>query len=107
MKAVLMSVGYEVLCAETSVRALQLVEAERPDLVLTDIVMPDVSGLELAESIRQRKGAQIPIISITGYPFRNDIHQVPDHRQLVDMSLTKPVQIPDLLLALALCLENR
>ena len=107
MSAVLISAGYEVVCAATGTRALHLLEDERPDLVLTDIVMPDVSGLQLAQSIRQTKCGDIPIITITGYPFRDELPGSLDAQKLVDISLTKPLQVSDLLSALTLCLDSR
>lgn len=105
MQAILMDEGYEVIVAENGMRALHLVEEQRPDLVLTDIVMPDISGLQLARSIRQSSNKLIPIITLTGYPFRDDI-AAPGPR-LVDLYLTKPLQVSDLLIALNLCLDSR
>lgn len=107
MKSILVSAGYDVVCAGTGTRALHMIEEEKPDLVLTDIVMPDVSGLQLAQSIRQTKGGNIPIISITGYPFRDEIQLASDEPRLIDISLTKPLQVADLLSALTICLESR
>ncbi|RZA12700.1 MAG: response regulator [Proteobacteria bacterium] len=107
MKIILVNAGYDVVCAGTGMRALTLVEEEKPDLILTDIVMPDLSGLQLAQSIRQTKGRHIPIISITGYPFRDEIPLSSDDQRLIDISLTKPLQIADLLSALTICLESR
>lgn len=105
VEAILIDEGYEVIVAENGTRALHLVEEQRPDLVLTDIVMPDVSGLQLARSIRQSSNKLIPIISITGYPFRDDIAAAGP--RLVDLYLTKPIQVSDLLTALKICLDSR
>ncbi|MBC7530429.1 MAG: response regulator [Oligoflexus sp.] len=105
MQAILIDEGYEVIVAENGTRALHLVEEQRPDLVLTDIVMPDISGLQLARSIRQSSNKLIPIISITGYPFRDDIAAA--EPCLVDLYLTKPIQVSDLLTALNICLDGR
>jgi CheY-like chemotaxis protein len=105
MQSILSDEGYEVIVAENGTRALHLVEEEKPDLVLTDIVMPDVSGLQLARSIRQSSSGAIPIISITGYPFRDDISAAGP--RLVDLYLTKPLQVSDLLTALNICLDSR
>lgn len=105
MQSILSDEGYEVIVAENGTRALHLVEEQKPDLVLTDIVMPDVSGLQLARSIRQSSSKAIPIISITGYPFRDDISAAGP--RLVDLYLTKPLQVSDLLTALNICLDSR
>jgi CheY-like chemotaxis protein len=105
MQSILSDEGYDVIIAENGTRALHLVEEQKPDLVLTDIVMPDVSGLQLAQSIRQSSSKAIPIISITGYPFRDDISA--SGPRLVDLYLTKPLQVSDLLTALNICLDSR
>ncbi|MBC7659997.1 MAG: response regulator [Chitinophagaceae bacterium] len=105
MQSILMDEGYEVITAESGMHALSLVEIERPDLVLTDIVMPDVSGLQLARILRANSAnKRIPIISMTGYPFQDDIAAA--DTRLVDFYLTKPVQISDLLIAMTMCLES-
>ncbi|RZA11022.1 MAG: response regulator [Proteobacteria bacterium] len=105
IQSILEDEGYDVITAENGTRALHLVEEQKPDLVLTDIVMPDVSGLQLAQSIRQSSSKLIPIISMTGYPFQDELG--PNGLRLVDIYLTKPLQVSDLLTALALCLEGR
>ncbi len=105
IQSVLTDAGYDVITAENGTQALHLVQAEEPDLVLTDIVMPDVSGLQLARTIRQSSRKFIPIISITGYPFRDDL--TVSGARLVDLYLTKPLQVADLLTALNICLNGR
>jgi DNA-binding response OmpR family regulator len=45
--------GFEVFAADRAGRALELVEAEHPDLVLLDAVLPDVSGFELCSRLRE------------------------------------------------------
>jgi len=65
---VLKSLGYQVLTAEDGVEALALFKAHPQNiaLLLTDIVMPKMGGVELAESIRQL-AKDVPIIFATGY----------------------------------------
>ena len=59
------SVGFEVVGeAENGVEALELVETLEPDLIITDIRMPMISGLELCQKVRQlRPATQIVILS--------------------------------------------
>lgn len=78
MRDILISAGYEVIVADTGMKALRLVEKENLDVVLTDIVMPDLSGFQLARRIRQLKGDNLPIITITGYPLREDVEGLLD-----------------------------
>ncbi len=107
LRSILVSEGYEVVCAGTGTKAMHMVREERPDLVLTDILMPDLSGLQLARNIRQVEGEDFPIITMTGYPPTDDLTIAGREQGLFNIALTKPVQIPDLLSAVNLCLENR
>ncbi|TGV01952.1 response regulator transcription factor [Flavivirga rizhaonensis] len=54
--------GYELLMAEDGRKALDLIEKETPDLILTDIMMPFVSGLEVISHIRLKLDSDTPII---------------------------------------------
>ena len=57
--------GFEVLLAENGKIALEKIKAEEPDLVVADIMMPFVSGLELIEFIRKDMRNALPIIIIS------------------------------------------
>ncbi|MEW6220006.1 MAG: sigma-54 dependent transcriptional regulator [Thermodesulfobacteriota bacterium] len=58
--------GYDVLLAEDGRFALEMVARERPDLVISDIRMPEMDGLELLARIRETD-ASLPVVMITGY----------------------------------------
>ena len=62
---ILESAGHEVIAAEGAERALGLLENSDFDLVVSDVVMPGLSGLELLEIVRQRR-ASLPIVLVTG-----------------------------------------
>ncbi|HEY3074798.1 MAG TPA: response regulator [Burkholderiales bacterium] len=58
--------GYEVLIARNGDAALKLVESQRPDLVLLDVMMPVKSGYEVCQRMRERaEWRQIKIIMLT------------------------------------------
>jgi DNA-binding response OmpR family regulator len=57
--------GYEVSEASRGRQALQIAEANEPDVVLLDWVLPDLSGIEVCRELR-RRGAICPIIMLTG-----------------------------------------
>jgi two-component system alkaline phosphatase synthesis response regulator PhoP len=58
--------GYEVLVAYDGLEALALARRHRPDLIVLDIAMPQLDGLEVCHRLRQDAGlAAIPIIFLT------------------------------------------
>jgi two-component system cell cycle sensor histidine kinase/response regulator CckA len=58
--------NYQVATAATGLDGIQLLRSETYDILLTDIVMPDISGLGLIE-ISQKEFPGLPIIAMTGY----------------------------------------
>jgi PAS domain S-box-containing protein len=58
--------GFDVREAATAEAAVASARSEPPDLVLQDLVLPDVDGFELLERLRAVVGAQVPILAFTG-----------------------------------------
>src|SRR5207245_517267 len=56
--------GYEVVEAETGGEALRRIELSKPDLILLDIMLPDVSGFDVCRDIR-KAGLRVPIITLS------------------------------------------
>lgn len=54
--------GYKLLIALDGKRAIELIEEHHPEIILTDIMMPFVSGLEVISHVRNKLNMQIPII---------------------------------------------
>jgi CheY-like chemotaxis protein len=65
------SLGYSAEAASGGVEALALFDRGRYDIVLTDLLMPGMSGWEVLAAVRQRD-PQMPIIIITGTPAIGD-----------------------------------
>jgi adenylate cyclase len=66
LEAVLRPHGYEVVSATDGPGALQLVESACPDLVLLDVVMPEMDGYRVCRQLREREGtAMLPVIMVT------------------------------------------
>ena len=63
---VLTNKGYAVITAESGEEALRKLNEEKYDLVYTDIRMPGMSGLEVAENVKARR-PWTPVVIITGY----------------------------------------
>ena len=55
--------GYEVLTAFDGKEALEMFEAEQPDILILDLMLPEVDGLEVARTIR--KTSNVPIIVLS------------------------------------------
>ena len=66
LSALLSGEGYEVLAAPGGVRALALAEEDEPDLVITDMRMPQMSGLELIQKLKERH-PDLPTVVMTAY----------------------------------------
>jgi len=59
--------GFDVVFALSGEDALQIADEQRPDLVLLDLGLPDVSGLRVCEQLRQRAYmANVPVIVLSG-----------------------------------------
>lgn len=72
--------GYEVIEARDGLEGLTKAEFRRPDLILLDLMMPDVSGGRMFDEIRTHPAtAGIPVIVVTGKP---------DAREMFDEALT-------------------
>ncbi len=70
LRANLEAEGYEVLAAMDGVQALQTLEAELPDLIVLDIMMPEMDGLEVCR--RLREWSQLPIIMLSARDDESD-----------------------------------
>ena len=88
---------YEVILAEDGERALNLIELEKPDLVLLDIMLPIIDGIEVCKRMRANKSSKdIPVIMITAKGTEEDI--VSGLELGADDYITKPFS-PKVLLA--------
>jgi putative two-component system response regulator len=71
LRRILEPAGYKVIEAHSGRAALSLVEAEGPDLVILDITMPDVDGIEICRAIKNDPATHLtPVIHITGVTTR-------------------------------------
>jgi two-component system nitrate/nitrite response regulator NarL len=66
LTTLLAGAGYATLAAESGERALVLAEAEQPALVVLDLRLPDLSGLEICRRLRERFGDDLPIVFVSG-----------------------------------------
>lgn len=101
----LRSVGHSVRTASEPGEAIRAILAEKPDLVLCDIKMPYLSGLELMEALRgDPSTGDIPLIVLTGSDSADD--QLRARRLGVSAYLEKPVSVEELLAAIETGLQR-
>ncbi|PPD44343.1 MAG: DNA-binding response regulator [Methylobacter sp.] len=87
------SSGYTVSCATTALAAEQLVESQDFDLIVMDLGLPDLDGLQLLRRFRHRK-VTLPIIILTARDGVND--RIGGIEQGADDYLTKPFELREL-----------
>ena len=93
IEAKLKNEGYEVLGVSDGREALKAVELSQPDLIITDILMPYTSGLELI-SIIKSSGRNIPIIVLSGLGEEETVMEA--FKLGADDFLTKPFKPTEL-----------
>ena len=86
--------GHEVIVATTGSAGISAILAERPDIALVDISLPDIDGYAVAREIRKRFGPAIPLIALTGLGQPEDVKR--SHEAGFTRHLTKPFDIDDL-----------
>jgi two-component system, OmpR family, response regulator len=88
--------GFDVERVATGRQALAAIDQRRPDLVLLDVMLPDLDGFEVARRLRQNEGAgaKVPIIFLTAKDATAD--KVEGLRLGVDDYVTKPFSVEEL-----------
>ncbi len=98
-KFILEQQGYEVMEARDGLEGLTKAEFKRPDLILLDLMMPDVSGGRMFDEMRRHPATDgIPIVVVTGKP---DAHQIFDDQIGPDNVIMKPFEADTLLSRIA------
>lgn len=69
--------GYSTLQTHNGMEAMELVRAHRPDLILMDIQLPEVSGLDVTRWIKQDEELKaIPVVAITAFAMKGDEEKI-------------------------------
>ena len=98
--------GYEVLTAEDGKAGLAMAQAEKPDLVLMDMNMPELDGWEATRQLKAAADTQdLPVIALTAHAMSGDRDRAlgvgcTDYH-------TKPVDFPRLLTQIEALLQNK
>jgi two-component system cell cycle response regulator DivK len=87
--------GFEVGTAESAAEALQVLSLELPGVMLTDIQMPEIDGLELIRRVRlDERTRALPILAVSANAMKENIQQA--YAAGCDGYLTKPIDTPTL-----------
>ena len=88
--------GYQVLTADDGARGLASAASEKPDLILMDMSLPGVDGLEATRRLKASKETQaIPVIALTAHAMPADLEKA--LQAGCEDYDTKPVELPRLL----------
>ena len=90
IKAFLEDAGYTVVLAADGLEGIEQFRANKPDLVLLDLMLPKIDGFAVCEILR--KESQVPIIMLTA--LDDDASQMKGFDALADDYITKPFSMP-------------
>src|SRR6202161_4538689 len=89
--------GFDTVVSTDGARALALLETERPDIILLDLMLPEVDGFELCRRVRERSTVGVIVVSARG----GDRDKVAALNLGADDYMTKPFSIDELLARIA------
>jgi two-component system cell cycle response regulator len=70
LRAKLSSAYYDVVVAENGTQALAMARSEQPDMIMLDVMMPDMDGFEVCAILKaSQETSHIPVISLQRYDF--------------------------------------
>jgi len=102
----LQSNGMTVLEAANGLEAKEQIQANSPDLIITDLIMPEMNGYELCRWLKNESGLkQIPVLMCTTKSEEFDRYW--GMKQGADAYITKPFHSPELVKTVKQLLKNR
>jgi CheY-like chemotaxis protein len=102
--------GFEVVIAADGSSSIAIIESSRIDLVIIDIFMPGMGGLETIEALH-RSAPEVPIVAISGFMFSHSFGAAPDFLGMaakvgVAYCLHKPFRPHQLMTVVEACLGH-
>ena len=84
--------GYRTLQTREGMEALEIARSERPDLILMDIQLPEISGLEITKWIKEDDNLRhIPVIAVTAFAMKGDEEKIRDGG--CEAYIAKPISV--------------
>ncbi len=97
LRAMLVPEGYNVVEADNGAKALELIDLALPDIILLDVMMPEIDGFEVCRRIKsQKERRMIPILMVTA--LQDKIHRQQAMEAGADDFLSKPIDRIELLI---------
>ena len=85
--------GYEVIGTPDGLAALDLAREHRPDLVLMDIQLPEVSGIDVIKWLKEDEALRaIPVIAVTAFAMKGDEEKIRESG--CEAYMSKPISVP-------------
>ena len=84
--------GYQTLQTRSGIEALQIARERRPDLILMDIQLPEVSGLEVTRCLKDDEELrEIPVVAVTAFAMKGDEQRI--RQGGCEAYISKPISI--------------
>ena len=84
--------GYETLQTRDGIEALEIARTNRPDLILMDIQLPEVSGLEVTKWIKEDDNLRaIPVVAVTAFAMKGDEEKIREGG--CEAYISKPISV--------------
>jgi len=86
--------GYATIQTRDGMQALELAREHRPDLILMDIQLPEVSGLEVTKWLKEDAELKsIPVVAVTAFAMKGDEEKIRDGG--CESYIAKPISVAD------------
>lgn len=101
----LQSRGYETVQTSNGLDVLELSRANKPDLILMDIQLPEISGLEVTKQLKNEESLRhIPVIAVTAFAMKGDENRI--RACGCEAYISKPISVNHFLETIASYLQN-
>ena len=92
LRDLFVNAGYELVEAESGEEALTALTVQRPDLILMDIQLPEVSGLEVTKWLKEDAELKaIPVVAVTAFAMKGDEERIREGG--CEAYLSKPISV--------------